>query len=335
MTSSGTITVCIPAHNEEQCITSTLNSAWKAMQPVSTSDGIDMLICANACTDLTVPKIREWATINNFVFRNYDLDNTILIEEVICKRKQYVTVLNTNIPGKPNALNALHAFAKGDILIFIDADVIVHPKAFVFLIQELTDNPEIKAAGGIVLAPQTNIFNLLYRRMAIKMKEFATKISPYLNGPLYAIRKSDAVPVPNDIVADDAYITMMIGIKHLIKVSNAVAFQVPPNTYRDYFKRQIRNNLADLQLKSLYGEGYTAFRKDTRDSRTREERESFLSKEERVLKRLLFLQTWISKILDKIAKIYAKKIFRRGIIKWYTINSTKKSFSHSLFNKDI
>lgn len=325
MSSSNIISICIPAHNEEQSITSTLNSVRDALGYLSGYQ-IELLICANACTDNTADRIKEWAELNDLPVKIYDIDNVLPTEEKVSKNSVEfcLTILITKTPGKPNALNNLCSLARGDILILIDADVIVHPEAFGFLIRELIKNPEMKGAGGIVLAPGAKGFNLLYRRMAIKMKEFATKPAPYLNGPLYAVRKDSVKSIPDEIIADDAYNTMMIGVKNIAKVSAATAFQVPPNTYRDYFKRQLRNKLADLQLRHLYGEEYKAFRKETRDNRTKEERELSLTKGERILKRLLFLQAWISKILDRMAKIQAKRLFNRGMVRWYTIPSTKK-----------
>jgi glycosyltransferase involved in cell wall biosynthesis len=214
MSYSNIISVCIPAHNEEQSIALTLNSVRDAMGYLSGYE-VELLICANACIDDTVPKIKDWAINNDFDFRIYNLDIEELIEEIRGKDKGNLTLLITKIPGKPNALNNLCTFARGDILVFIDADVIIHPKAFVLLIQKLFNNPEIKGAGGIVLAPDAKEFNLLYRRMAIKMKEFATKLIPYLNGPLYAVRKNSVKPIPDEIIADDAYITMAIGVKNI------------------------------------------------------------------------------------------------------------------------
>lgn len=322
------VTICIPAHNEEQHIAFTLNSVWDAIKQVPNHQ-IDILVCANACTDTTVDKVKEWARLNDFVLKIHNLDNSLIIEEQSDKDrgKLHITVLSTKVPGKPNAWNNLHRYVKSNILIFIDADVVIHPMAFVFLIQTLINHSEIKAAGGIVLAPQVKGLRPLYRKMAIKMKEFATKDTPYINGPLYAIRKGAIKNIPEEIIHEDAYIGMRLGVNQIVKVVDAIAFQVPPNTYRDYYKRQMRNKIADFQLKHLYGVKYSSFRKDTQDNRTKKEREGCLTKKEKILKRILFLQTWLLKILDKIAKVQAKKMFDRGIVRWYTIPSTKQKIN--------
>ncbi|RJQ53527.1 MAG: glycosyltransferase [Nitrospiraceae bacterium] len=318
------VSICIPAHNEEVCIDSALTHTMRALKALS-SYRTEVLICANACTDGTVYKINEWAELNNLSVKKYDIDNAIPSEDKAGANNPdfCLTNLVTKTPGKPNAFNNLCSFATGDILIFIDADVIIHPDAFGFLVQALTAAPGIKAAGGIVLAPRLKSFNLLYKRMAIKMKEFATKKSPYLNGPLYAIRKDAVRPIPGEIIHEDAYLNMMLGVKQIVKVMEALAFQVPPNTYKDYFKRQVRNNLSDLQMKQLYATQYLSFRENTRDNRTREGREACLTKTENILKRLFFLQAWITKILDGIAKKQARKMFDKNIVRWYTIPSTK------------
>ena len=158
----------------------------------------------------------------------------------------------------------------------------------------------------------------LYRRTAFKMKEFAKKPAPYINGPLYAIRRGAVESVPDGIIGEDAYLSMAVGPKRTLKVDAAVAWQVPPNTYGDYFRRRTRDNLSDMQLKSLYGERYLAFRAATRDTRSKSERLSMLTCSERVFKR----------IRSRRYGCWSSTRWRRagispGDIRWYTISSTK------------
>ena len=316
MRKSSSFSVCIPAHNEENCITRTLDSVLDALKVTEARSG-EIIICANACIDQTIERVRLWATGRGLGFRLHAIEGP-----APAKADGFVTVFDTKKPGKPNAWNELKDRANGEILIFADADVLIERNAFALLLKALEENPGALAAGAVVFAPP-GVGNALYRRTAIKMKEFARKPAPYINGPLYAIRRGAVESVPVGIIGEDAYLSMVVGPKNTLKVDGAVAWQVPPNTYGDYFRRRTRDNLSDMQLKSLYGGRYLAFRAATSDTRSKSERLSTLTCSERVFKRITFPQIWLLKLLDKMAEKKARAMFRAGDIRWYTISSTK------------
>ena len=129
--------------------------------------------------------------------------------------------------------------------------------------------------------------------------------------------------IPPEILHEDAYLSMVLGAQRIVRARGAVAYQMPPNTYADYFRRRLRDNLSDLQLASLYGEQYRAFVRRGRDQQSRRERRAPLTLGEQVFKRVTFPQTWLLKGLDQIAAYRARMLFRQRRIRWYTIASTK------------
>jgi len=316
--------ICIPAHNEERSIARTLDSVREAIPPLRDWRA-DIYVLANACSDGTVQATCEWAEANGLSCRHLNMDAEDA-SSTACgpgDAAPDVLVLETRVAGKPNAVNRLHALAAGDPLIFIDADVSIHPDAFRHLLAAMEEHPSARAACGIALAPSRFSFNPLFIRMSMKMKEFASKPVPYVNGPLYAIRKGLPEKIPEELIGEDVFLGMSLGVENLVKVSAAVAYQTPPSTYGDYFKRQVRNRLSDLQMKKLFGKRYADFRRDTRDPRSKSERLRCLSAWERILRVAFFPQTWAIKVLDKLAKKKAERMFAEGDVRWITIDSTK------------
>lgn len=325
MTRIESATVCIPAHNEELCIAQTLDSINASINAAK-GRAVDILVCANACTDRTIDRIIQWADQNNYEIKLIALenDNKINIPPLASPDRRRITVLETPTGGKPNACNILNRHAVGEVHIFADADIILHPDSIENLIASLERSPNAHAAAGILSAPKARSFDPILFRMSLKMKEFASKPAPFIHGPLYAIRELSAPEIPLGIIAEDVFLGMAIGVDKIVKVDNAIVYQIPPSTFGDYYKRKMRDKMADLQLKRLDGEKYRAFRHDTKDRRSKSERKSCLTMKERVIGNLISPLTLVLKVLDRLAKRRAHELFKQGKAGWITMGSTKK-----------
>lgn len=115
--------VLIPAHNEADylpaCLEALLASDIKA---------VDVIVIANGCSDNTAEIARGYG------------------EQAEAKGWR-LTVLDLTEGGKLNAWNAGEAAATGDVLIYLDADVVVSPQVVPQITQALsTDQP--RYAGG-------------------------------------------------------------------------------------------------------------------------------------------------------------------------------------------
>jgi glycosyltransferase involved in cell wall biosynthesis len=132
------LSVIIPAHNEAGMIGACLRALF-ASDPVP--GGAEVIVVANGCRDTTLaeaeacrPQARDWS----------------------------LTLLDLPQGGKPGALSAGEAVARGAVLAYLDADVIVSPP----LLRQITkalDRPEPRYASGQVVIPApTNRFSRLY-----------------------------------------------------------------------------------------------------------------------------------------------------------------------------
>jgi glycosyltransferase involved in cell wall biosynthesis len=104
------LSVIIPANNEADyvggCLAALLGS--DGLEPAGAEPPVEIIVVANGCTDATAA-----------VARGY--------EAAARARGWRLTVLDLARGGKLNALNAGERAAGGDVLVYVDADVIVSP----------------------------------------------------------------------------------------------------------------------------------------------------------------------------------------------------------------
>ncbi|KIN61597.1 Glycosyl transferase, group 2 family protein [Sulfitobacter noctilucae] len=118
-------TVLIPAHNEATYLPACLD-ALLASDPVA--DGAEVIVIANGCTDDTAAIAQGFASQAKAAGWG-------------------LTVLDLSDGGKLGAWNAGEAAAQGDVLIYLDADVIVSPQV-VTQITAALDTPRPRYASG-------------------------------------------------------------------------------------------------------------------------------------------------------------------------------------------
>ncbi|WP_439518903.1 glycosyltransferase [Hydrogenophaga sp.] len=127
MSASATgLTIILPANNEEAYIGDCLR-ALLASEP--THVPVQLLVVANACTDGTVTVARSFeaaATASGWTMQVIDLPE----------------------PGKLNALNVGDDLARGELRLYLDADVIVSPPLVRMLVSELVATPSPRYASG-------------------------------------------------------------------------------------------------------------------------------------------------------------------------------------------
>lgn len=111
--------VLIPAHNEADYLPACLN-ALLASDPVA--GGVQVVVIANGCTDNTAEIARGFAPQAE-------------------AKGWHWTVLDLAQGGKLNAWNKGEAAATGDVLIYLDADVIVTPQ----VVGQISDALDVKA----------------------------------------------------------------------------------------------------------------------------------------------------------------------------------------------
>lgn len=293
------ISICLPAHNEARALPATLRALLAAVQPGAAWSAdwqAEILLGANACTDATGEIFRATMQAAGRAVRDADGDRIVSIPRA----------------GKWRAWNALVTAARGDILLFCDADIMVEPDAPGRLVQALLDDPAAAAAAGALLAPVSGGESALYRRLAVKMKEFADKPVAFLNGPLYAVRRAMLPwPMPDDTINDDLWLGMTLGADRIRRVPAACGWQLPPARLAEYYRREVRMRTGDRQARAGAPAAYAAYRRATADPRPKAERAAALAAADRATKRRLFWIGWVQHVADKLAERAAAKLAAR------------------------
>lgn len=303
------ISFCLPARNEEHALPRLLAALLAAVADPAWDRAwqCEFLLADSASNDGTAAVFR--ATLAQ-------ADPPVPVARVLTLAQA----------GKARAWNALAAAARGDIMVFCDADITLPPSTPAALIRELLAEPALAAAAGVLLAPPDAIAGLLYRRLAIKMKEFAAKPVPFLNGPLYALRRGVVTILPEEVLHEDACLNMLLGGERIHTVSGALGWQRPPATLGEYYRRQVRVYAAGRQLAAADPAAYARFRHSTADPRSRALRQAGLTAAERRFKVVTFWLGWLQHALDRRARREAEKIACQadwGSCAWATAPSSK------------
>jgi glycosyltransferase involved in cell wall biosynthesis len=157
-----------------------------------------------------------------------------------------VIVLLTERRGKPPAWNILWRWTSGEMVLFCDADVRVEREAVYYLYNRLQKESQLRlvAAREVPVLPTKSTW---WSRMGALPYRFDFGNA---GGRLYLIRK-DALPgtMPEDLLLEDAWLTVAVGRRWVMKEARAQVFFLPPATWRDCFAERIRTEGGKLQLR--------------------------------------------------------------------------------------
>ncbi len=180
------LSVILPASNEEAWIGSCLDALLASDPPGMPAE---VLVVANACRDRTVAVARARAAA----------------AEAAGWRLE---VLDLPEPGKLNALNTGDARARGDLRIYLDADVVVGPALVGQIARALAAAPgPAYASGTPVVAPARSLVTRAYARFWMRLP-FARSAAPGFG--LFAVNAAGrarwgAFP---DIISDDTFVRL-------------------------------------------------------------------------------------------------------------------------------
>ncbi|HLD04098.1 MAG TPA: glycosyltransferase [Candidatus Nanoarchaeia archaeon] len=224
------VTVGVPVYNEEKTILKSLYAIHRAI--LSTKLPIELIICINGTTDHSETIARTFS-------------NKIYPLKIIRSKK-----------GKAKAVKALGTAAKGDIVIFTDADAILAEDCLKKLIEGFSDS-EIKAVTGrpVPLPLDNVIYQIINARMLHPEAEIArTPIlgnskKPFLHGRLYAVRKdifrhNKDIDTMDNSIGDDTYLTHYLFVKYGRKaikcVEEAHTYYLPVQSIRFWWYKWSR-----------------------------------------------------------------------------------------------
>jgi len=260
------LSVAIPCRASEPGLLATLESVREACLHPQLPTGIvsELLLCING-----IRLGEECAPLN--AVRDFCQRHEITIEEVWLDRQgeaadvpdsgsliprfpgsfSRCTVFLTERKGKPPAWNVLWRWVRGNAVLFADADVRIDRDAVYALYMRMRQEPALHlvAAREVPFLPDGGT---LWGRMGAIPYRFNFGNA---GGRLLLLRKT-ALPngIPDNLLLEDAWLTVAIGKTRVAKEWTARVFFVPPETWRDYFAERIRTEGGKLQIVREHGQ---------------------------------------------------------------------------------
>jgi len=231
------LSIIMAVRNAENVIANKIKSVYESGYNI---DKITFFIGSDASTDNTDKLILESAAIYPGIkFKRYD-----------------------NRLGKVRIINDLEPMANTEILVFTDVNAFFDKDALKNLVKHFF-NPEIKVVGGCLKNLKSGMNGIVYQENSFLQQEFKLKyaegklwgatIGAY--GAFFAIRKNAFLPVPENFIVDDFYISLK-AIQHggkAICEPSAVAYENVSGSLQSEFKRKTRISMGNFQnLSVLY-----------------------------------------------------------------------------------
>ena len=222
-----TVSLIIPAYNEQSVLRSKLENAVSITCPQET---LQIIVASDGSSDETVVIAREFE------------DRGVKVLAFTERR------------GKASAVNDAVAAATGEIICLCDANVMFRPDALQWLVAALDDSRVGAATGDVRLAsPESNFGegeSLYYRiERAIQLGESRIGSVMSVDGGMYVIRKELFRPLPPDTILDDFVTTMNVirQGKRVVYVPDAIATENGTPTAWAEFRRRMRVSAGAVQ----------------------------------------------------------------------------------------
>jgi len=214
-----TVSMIISAHNEEKHIESKLDNTLKLVYP---SGKLQIIVVNDGSTDKT---------------------------EEIVKSFEGIKLINLTHQGKTIAQNSGVKEATGNIVVFSDANNLYHLDAIKKLVAPFADD-RIGVVCGQLKYNQGSVAESRYWSFEFMLKKLESRRGSLLgaNGSIYALRKENYVPLPEDVISDLIEPIKIFGNgKDVIFESNAIATEESPGEILDRKRRIILRSLVSIK----------------------------------------------------------------------------------------
>ena len=212
------VTLVVSLYNEEKILPRKL----KNLQDIRYSaDRLEILLGSDGSTDQTVELIKQ-ANVKNCHVYPFD------------RRR-----------GKACVLNDLVKMAKGEIVVFSDANTMFRPETIGLLVEPFKHRDVGAVSGELLLEGESNTGESLYWKYETFVKRHEDAVGTLLGatGGVYAIRKGLFRPLPDDRSLADDFITPISIVEQGFRVAyvpGAVATETGEMTVIDEFQRKVR-----------------------------------------------------------------------------------------------
>ena len=242
------VSVIITAYNEEKVIEKKLENIIATTYP-----NYEVIVANDASSDRTVE------LVNDFIIRHPD--ENIRLNTV------------KNHLGKTNAQDEAVEVARGDIIVFSDANSMFKTDAIDELVSFFTDENIEYVCGSLIYSKDDDIASVVaensYWDVELLMRKIESEISTIAagNGAIYAVRKKDYRHY-NLVSSHDYEMPLAAGLNNKRALYNpqAIAVEKAGATTKDEFKRKVRmqrrilsNIFTKLRRLNIFKYGWFSF----------------------------------------------------------------------------
>ncbi|MBY6069274.1 glycosyltransferase [Leisingera aquaemixtae] len=223
------VSVLIPAHDEASYIEGCLQAVF-ASDPLPAGMTAEVLVLANGCTDATAALARAALPP-----AGWDLQ-----------------VLELPEGGKLGALNAGDTAARGDILIYLDADVRVSPELIPQLAAALSLGAPLYASGRPQVAPALSAVTRAYARLWVRLPFFSSGVPGF---GIFAMTRAGRQRWGEwpDIIADDIFARLNFAPQERVQVAAPYSWPMVEG-FRNLVKVRRRQNAGVAEVAARYPE---------------------------------------------------------------------------------
>ena len=213
-----TVSLIIAAHNEEACIARKIENTLALDYP---RDRLKIIVASDGSSDRTDEIVRSFSHLG-------------------------ITLCRFPRTGKTGVQNQVAKIAKGEILVFSDANAMYRPDAIRKLVRNFADSEVACVSGQLVY--QTDRVGAgdserSYWDYEKFMKRRESDLSSLIgaNGSIYAVRRADYVEIDNDLISDLVEpLALVRRGKRVVYEPEAISVEEASSTYKDEFCRKVR-----------------------------------------------------------------------------------------------
>lgn len=200
----------------------------------------------------------DYGDVEIIVVDDGSKDDTAAVVHRAFQLEPRVTMLRKDNGGKSSALNTGIAFAKGEILIGLDADTMFAEDTISLLVRHFQDPRVAAVAGNVKVGNRVNLWTIWQSLEYIASQNFDRRAYAALNsitvvpGAIGAWRKSvveEAGGYLSDTLAEDTDLTLRVRrLGYTLKTeNNALAYTEAPENVRSLARQRFRWSFGTLQ----------------------------------------------------------------------------------------
>jgi cellulose synthase/poly-beta-1,6-N-acetylglucosamine synthase-like glycosyltransferase len=229
-----TLTIGIPALNEEKTISELLRALLK--QRLDKVVLKEIIVNVSGSTDNTETHVKEMIKADSRI-------------KLISGGKR---------EGKASALNDILREARGDILLFIDGDVVLEKDAVLNLLEPFFQDEQVGVCSGntMPLKQREDFFgfaSLFIRSLHHEMCNYLMSMGlvPKVNGSFYAVRRDVLKSLPITVISDDEYASLLAQKKgyKIVYVPDALVYTEDPSSFGSFVEWQKRIISGQMYMK--------------------------------------------------------------------------------------